>query len=252
MKELLAAVTFFTRLPLWRVCNLPAEAFKNVVPYWSYVGWFTGGIMAATYIVASMLMPMSTALILAILSRVLLTGALHEDGLADFCDGFGGGRDDRNRILAIMKDSHIGTYGVIGLIIYYMMCYMCLLEMPSWIIPAILIGGDAWSKFCAAQIINFLPYARKESEAKNKTVYSRMNLRSFCMAFIGGALPLLLMPVTVMPAIVFPAMASALLILTMRHRIGGYTGDCCGATFLISELSFYLGILIILQFSPVI
>lgn len=252
MKELLAAVTFFTRLPLWRVCQLPAEAFKNVVPYWSYVGWLTGGIMALTYIAASALFPMSIALILAILSRLLLTGALHEDGLADFCDGFGGGRDDRNRILAIMKDSHIGTYGVIGLIIYYMTCYMCLLEMPSWLVPAILIGGDAWSKFCSAQIINFLPYARKESEAKNKTVYDRMTVRLFCLSFIGGALPLLFLPVEMLPVIVLPAITSALMILTMRRRIGGYTGDCCGATFLISELSFYAGTLIILQFSPVI
>ncbi len=151
-----------------------------------------------------------------------------------------------------MKDSHIGTYGVIGLIIYYMTCYMCLLEMPAWLVPAILIGGDAWSKFCSAQIINFLPYARKENEAKNKTVYDRMTVRLFCLSFIGGALPLLFLPVEMLPALVLPAITSALMILTMRRRIGGYTGDCCGATFLISELSFYAGTLIILQFSPVI
>ncbi len=252
MKELLAAITFFTRLPLWRVCHIPTDAFKNVVPFWSLTGWLTGGIMAATYMIAEMILPMSVALVLALLSRILLTGALHEDGLADFCDGFGGGRNDRSRIMAIMKDSHIGTYGVIGLIIYYMMCYMCLLEMPSWLIPAMLICGDTWSKFCASQIVNFLPYARKESEAKNRTVYERMTPGLFCASLAGGALPLLLLPAELLPAIIFPAITSAFMIRFMKRRIEGYTGDCCGATFLICELSFYVGGLIIRQFCSVI
>lgn len=208
--------------------------------------------MALTYILISDIFPMAISVMFALISRILLTGALHEDGLADFCDGFGGGRNDRRRILEIMKDSHIGTYGVIGLILYYLLFYNCLLELPEWLIPAALIACDSWSKFCSAQIINFLPYARKENEAKNKTIYSRMSVKLFLLCLAGGILPLALLPEILLPALIFPAISSALLILLMRHRIGGYTGDCCGATFLISELSFYVGILLILQFCPVI
>ena len=79
------------------------------------MGWLTGGVLAATIWFGSMVMPYCLAILSAIVVRILITGALHEDGLADFLDGFGGGGKDRERILAIMKDSHIGTYGVLGL-----------------------------------------------------------------------------------------------------------------------------------------
>ena len=103
-----------TRLPFWKIKEVPAECFKHVVPYWPLVGWLTGGVMAAVLWLAGQIMPMSLAWILALIARLLVTGCLHEDGLADFLDGFGGGTT-RERTLAIMKDSHIGSYGVIGL-----------------------------------------------------------------------------------------------------------------------------------------
>ena len=118
--NLLAAFIFFTRLPFWRLKEVPSECFKHVVPYWPWVGWLTGGIMVTVLWTCAQVMPISLAWILAIVTRLLITGALHEDGLADFFDGFGGGTT-RERTLAIMKDSHIGTYGVIGLIIYFLL-----------------------------------------------------------------------------------------------------------------------------------
>ena len=126
--NLLAALIFFTRLPFWRLKEVPSACFKRVVPYWPLVGWLTGGIMAGTLWLAAQVMPITIAWIVAIVSRLLVTGCLHEDGLADFFDGFGGGTT-RERILAIMKDSHIGTYGVIALIIYFllMMQLACIL-----------------------------------------------------------------------------------------------------------------------------
>ena len=77
--------------------------------------------MAATLYGASLVVPWPLAVLAAIVVRLLMTGALHEDGLADFCDGFGGGGSDRQRILDIMKDSHIGTYGVLGLVLYLLL-----------------------------------------------------------------------------------------------------------------------------------
>ena len=87
--NLFAAFIFFTRLPFWKLKEVPSECFKHVVPYWSLVGWLTGGIMAGTLWLAAQVMPLTWACLLAIVSRLLITGCLHEDGLADFFDGFG-------------------------------------------------------------------------------------------------------------------------------------------------------------------
>ena len=115
--RLLAAFIFFTRLPFWKIRQVPADCFKHVVPYWPLVGWLTGGIMAVSLWLAAQVLPLQVAWLVAIGMRMLATGCLHEDGLADFCDGFGGGTN-RQQTLTIMEDSHIGTYGVIGLIGY--------------------------------------------------------------------------------------------------------------------------------------
>ena len=108
MNNVLAAFIMLTRLPFWKIKEVPAECFKHVVPYWPLVGWLTGGVMAAVLWLAGQIMPVSLAWILALIARLLVTGCLHEDGLADFLDGFGGGTT-RERTLAIMKDSHIGN-----------------------------------------------------------------------------------------------------------------------------------------------
>ena len=179
-------------------------------------------------------------MLLAILSRILLTGALHEDGLADFFDGFGGGTT-RERILAIMKDSHIGTYGVAGLIFYFLLLWQLPLSLPFPVLCALALCGDCWSKFCASQIINYLPYARPEAESKAKVVYSGMSRGELITAFVSGILPLLfLLPLHAWPATVAPMFAFLLILRLLKKRLQGYTGDCCGAMFLLCELSFYL------------
>ncbi|MEG2067726.1 MAG: adenosylcobinamide-GDP ribazoletransferase, partial [Tannerellaceae bacterium] len=118
MLRILAALMFFTRLPFWRLADVPAACFKNIVSHWAMTGWLTAGISVMVLYATSLILPVHVALLLAMLARLLVTGCLHEDGLADFIDGFGGG-NSRERILSIMKDSHIGSYGVIGLIFYF-------------------------------------------------------------------------------------------------------------------------------------
>lgn len=244
--RLLAALTFFTRLPFWRIREVPAEHFKRVVPLWPVIGWLTGVSMALVLWLCSQVMPLSLAWILALLTRLLLTGCLHEDGLADFIDGFGGGTT-RERTLAIMKDSHIGTYGVIGLIVYFAL----LLQLPAALsretLCAVILCGDCWAKCCAAQLINFLPYARNEETAKNKTVYARMTLPELLLCFFFGLAPAFVMtfalkwlPPGFLWLLLVPLVLMVLLMLLMRRRLQGYTGDCCGATFLLCELAFYL------------
>jgi adenosylcobinamide-GDP ribazoletransferase len=243
--KLLASLIFFTRLPFWRLRQVPAEAFKRAVDCWTYVGWLTGGAMALVLMLTGCILPMEVAVALALLTRLLLTGAFHEDGLADFCDGFGGGTT-REQTLRIMKDSHIGTYGVLGLVFYYLLLWRVLSALPLEVACLAVMGGDAWSKWCASQIINLLPYARKEEEAKVKVVYSRMTPLTWAVSYLGGALPFAVcIPMHWWAVGLLPLVVSLAMIGWMKHRLGGYTGDCCGATFLVSELSFYLGILLV-------
>ena len=242
--NLLAAFIIFTRLPFWRLKEVPSECFKHVVPYWPWVGWLTGSAMAMVLVLGSLVMPVSLAWIWAIVTRLLITGALHEDGLADFFDGFGGGTT-RERTLAIMKDSHIGTYGVIGLIVYFLLM-LELRHLPVSMLCTLILCGDCWGKLCASQLINFLPYARKEEDSKAKVIYNRMSSKELFICIMGGTLPLWLLPLSLWGALVAPCLVLAFLILLMKRRLQGYTGDCCGATFLLCELTFYLTAMILL------
>ena len=242
--NLLAAFIFFTRLPFWRLKEVPSECFKHVVPYWPWVGWLTGGLMAMVLGLGSQVMPVSLAWILAIVTRLLVTGALHEDGLADFFDGFGGGTT-RERTLTIMKDSHIGTYGVIGLIVYFLLM-LELRHLPVPVLCTLVVCGDCWGKLCASQLINFLPYARKEEDSKAKVIYHRMSRKELFFCIAGGVLPLLLLPSSLWLALIAPCLVLAFLIRMMKRRLQGYTGDCCGATFLMCEMAFYLSALILM------
>ena len=238
-----AALIFFTRLPWWRLYQPPQASYKAVVEFWPLTGWLTGGAMAATLYFGSMVLPWPVAVIAAIAVRLLVTGALHEDGLADFMDGFGGGVD-RARILAIMKDSHIGTYGVLGLILYMSLLAATLYSMPPTIAALAVCAADPFSKMVTSQLVNMLPYARREDEAKNKTIYRKPSLAAGLSLTVQGLLPMALMiwltGISWYLVIAVPALVMYFLYLLMLRKIQGYTGDCCGAVCLLVELAVYL------------
>jgi len=244
MDRILAAFIFFTRLPFYKIKEVSADCYKHVVAYWSMTGWLTGGAMAIVFLLATRWgIPVKIAVIASLLTRLLITGALHEDGLADFCDGFGGGTD-RESTLRIMKDSHIGTYGVLGLIFYFILAVSVLCTLPANDIPLFLLGADAISKCICSHILYFLPYARKESEAKNLTVYDRLSFKEEAISLVFGIAALLIIPLHCKMAILLPALMFAFLIMLFTKKIQGYTGDCCGASFLLCELSMWVGFMI--------
>ena len=237
----MAAFIFFTRLPFWKLAEVPGDYFKRIVSYWPLVGWFTAGTSVAVLLLSSLLFPPSVSVLLAIVTRLLVTGCLHEDGLADFLDGFGGGVT-RDRVLQIMKDSHIGTYGVIGLLCYFLLYYHLLVELPLDIQAGLMLVADPLCKGIAGMIINCLPYVRKAEESKSHTVYDRMDRREYLICLFSALLPLFWLPsVAYCGAVLLPLLVFWQLIRLMKRRIGGYTGDCCGALFLLCEISFYLG-----------
>ena len=254
MNQLLASLMFFTRLPWWRLKTVPTAAFEHVADWWPLMGWLTGGTMAVVFLVASLLGfgSLVTAL-LTVVSRLLLTGALHEDGLADFFDGFGGGTS-REHTLLIMKDSHIGTYGVLGLMVCVGLLVAFLAELSSSLAGAVLILLFDVSAKCAASFITGqLPYARTAESAKNGVVYVGRSPRGWMLHLLRCALALAL-PVAlcfvvgvtdVLLLLPVPFFVEYLLMCWMRRRLGGYTGDCCGALFLLSELSLYLTLYIL-------
>lgn len=239
-----AALIFFTRLPFWRLHQPPKECYKTVVEHWPLAGWLTGATMALTLWIGSIYLPYAVAVVLAIVARLLLTGALHEDGLADFLDGFGGGGHDRSRILSIMKDSHIGTYGVLGLIVYELLLAAALYSLPPQLAAMTIAAADPYAKMVTAQLIMMLPYARTEEEAKNKTIYRKMNWPAGISLAIQGLLPMIVYlwwtGIDWQLVIFLPCLVMYLLYLLIWNRLRGYTGDCCGAVYLLVELTVYL------------
>lgn len=241
MKRLIAALSFFTRIPFWRLSSLESRHYENIVPMWPVAGILTGVVMSCTFYMTSLVLPNTVAIVIAMISRILMTGGLHEDGFADFCDGFGGGstglpEKDRERTLRIMKDSFIGTYGVLGLILYFLLLWNILYSLsdllPLWNMVICMIVVDVFSKFMSSMIVYFLPYARDAENAKNKIVYNK------------GSRPYIAMFLSV---ITLNAPILFLLFRWMKNRIGGYTGDCCGATFMLMELYNYLILLILCE-----
>lgn len=247
MRGIIAAFIFFTRLPLSRInlFRLPAEYFKEVINYWAVVGWLTGGVMASVLWITAQFFPYQVAVAFALLSRLLITGALHEDGLADFLDGFGGGVS-KEKILAIMKDSHIGTYGVLGLIFYFLLFFLLLSSLPVTFACTVIIIADPLSKFISMQITRFLPYARTEEASKSGVVYAKISAKAQIISSFFGLTPLLLIPDKIyFIALLFPIVIFGGVVYYINKKIGGYTGDCCGALFLLCELSFYIGFVLL-------
>ena len=235
-----ASYIFFTRLPFWRLHQPPKECYKTVVEHWPLTGWLIGAVMAATLWLGSLYLPYMVAVLMAIVVRLLLTGALHEDGLADFLDGFGGG-SDRERILAIMKDSHIGTYGVIGLILYVMLLAATLFSMTPIMAALAIMAATPYARMVAAQLVMMMPYARRAEEAKAKMVYRKMNWRASISLAIQGMLPMVaflwMTRVSWEMVIFIPCIVMYFLYLLIWRKIHGYTGDCCGAVCLLVELT---------------
>ncbi len=249
-----ASLIFFTRLPFWRLHEPPKACYKTVVEHWPLTGWLTGGIMGLVIYFGSLVMPTTVAVLLAIAVRLLITGALHEDGLADFFDGFGAGGNDRQRILDIMKDSRIGTYGVLGLISYELLLAATLISIPPYCAAFMVLAADPFSKMVTSQLILMMPYARNEEQAKAKTVYRKFSAWAGVSLAIQGLLPMaffIWMMGLAWDVIIFiPAIVFYMLYLLIWRKLHGYTGDCCGAVCLLVELTVYLVVAAINYMNP--
>jgi adenosylcobinamide-GDP ribazoletransferase len=235
------AVRFFTRLPVPAWVGHSAEMLNHSARYFTLVGLIVGLIGALVFALTSFFFPKTLAVPLAMAATILVTGAFHEDGWADMVDGFGGGWT-RERTLEIMKDSRIGSYGAIALVLLLLAKFMALVELDMLLIAPALIAGHALSRLCATSVMHFLDYARDEGKAK--PLATRISIGELAVAgFIVLIALVLLPPLSVITGVLLAAAATAYLTRKFHRRLGGYTGDCLGATQQLAEVAFYLGLL---------
>ncbi len=233
------AVGFLTRLPV--PLAVSHEQFASSPRYFPLVGVLVGGIGAAVWWAASKVFPGAIAVVLSVITTVLVTGAFHEDGFADVCDGFGGGYD-RERVLAIMKDSRVGAFGAIGAALMLGLKAAALMYVPAGWMMATLIAGHALSRWAALTVMATQTYVRADTDGKAKPVAARLGAGSLVVGTIFGVAPLVCLPVRLWWAIAGVAVARWWLGRWFLRRIGGYTGDCLGATQQVCEVVFYLSV----------
>ena len=242
------AVKLLTRIPLRRSEEEPSTpvAPSAAVPYYPLVGMLVGAISGIVFCLAHLVFPVTLAVLLATAASLLATGALHEDGFADACDGLGGGAT-RERALEIMRDSRLGTYGVAGLGLMLAAKVLALSAAPVEAIPWLLVVAHAASRASAGFALATGAYARVDGIATSLADAPAARGGVAFAVLVGvGAFALLLLespPATLVGGFVGLALGHFLMRRAYERKLGGYTGDCLGGVQQASELGLYLGAL---------
>jgi adenosylcobinamide-GDP ribazoletransferase len=241
------ALQFFTRLPIPRWVGFHPDWLQRCTRYLPLVGWLVAWTAALVYALAAQLWPQPVAVLLSVAAGIWLTGAFHEDGFADVCDGLGGGAS-RERALEIMRDSRLGTYGVIGIGMLLAVKLAALNAMLPFQLLAALGIAHPLSRWLATCLIWRLDYVREEGKAKPLAQHMSGGefLAATCFAAVpvaGVALLGMMSWQRIAAGIACAAVAAAWLARKFVRRLGGYTGDCLGAVQQLSETAFYLGVL---------
>jgi adenosylcobinamide-GDP ribazoletransferase len=244
-----AAVRFFTRVPVPAWVGHTQEQLDHAARYFPLVGALIGAVGALLTTLAACVWPASLAILIGMVATILLTGAFHEDGLADACDGLGGGWE-KSQVLTIMKDSRIGSYGAIALVMALLIKFTSLSaiaqadSVPFETLLVTLIAAHALSRLAPVLLMRALPYVRDDASGKDKPLARAMSRSGLFVAAFFALAPLVLLPPATALGGLFAVLWSTLWCgLYFRRRIGGYTGDCLGASQQISEIAFYTVVL---------
>jgi len=234
------ALMFFTRIPCARWAGSSEDDLNRAARYFPWIGVIVGLVAASVYLAAMLVFPQEVAVIASMAATLWITGAFHEDGLADAADGLGGGWE-KEQVLTIMQDSRLGSYGALAMIMALLTKFQTLAHLTPAIIPAILIAGHAFSRFCAVLVISTQRYVRASGKAK--PLATRLSKGGLAVAAVGGLAPLALLLPYLLWALVPVALVWLWFSRMLKRRLGGYTGDCLGAMQQLCELAFYLGVL---------
>lgn len=250
---ILVAIQFLTRIPV--------PAFSHYDPQWLHqssrhfpaVGLLVGLLCAFVFWLASVLFTPLIAAVVSTVFSIKLTGAFHEDGLADTCDGLGGGLT-RERTLTIMKDSRLGTYGTLGLVSALLLKISLLASMPLSVAVIALIMAHCGSRLLCISLIAFLPYGGEIEHAKAKPMAQQLTplqaLAASGWLVFAGLMIWMVAPTSVreiglahgLLAIALALFATDYMRRLLRRRLQGYTGDGLGATQQLSEVAIYAGL----------
>lgn len=231
---------FYTRIPVPKWVGYSKENLNKATGYFPLVGIVVGAVGGGVFWLAQELLPLPIAIILSMIATILLTGAFHEDAISDFCDGFGGGYT-KEQILTIMKDSRLGTYGAIGLVMTLLSRFVLLSNIDPAKMVVVLVAGHALSRLNTVILIFTSSYVREDASSKSKPIGEKHNTATLVLALIFGLIPLILLPWKSSAFIILALLFTLFFFRRYIHKImGGYTGDMLGALQQISELVFYL------------
>jgi adenosylcobinamide-GDP ribazoletransferase len=247
---------FYTRIPCPKNITHHPDYLNKATRYFPFIGWIVGSISFLAFYLFSFFLSTEIAVILAIIASILTTGAFHEDGFADVCDGFGGGWT-KEKILMIMKDSAIGAYGAIGLVLLFLLKFKLLSESTLLFANNILlifllfISAHSLSRLAAISIIFTHEYSRDDASSKSKPIAKQYTWKEVSGSFFFGLIPLLAFSyfdLKFLLAIIPVFITRYFLARYFQKWIDGYTGDCLGATQQVCEVVFYLSILFLWKF----
>ena len=236
------ALQFFTRVPVPRWVGFEPDWLNQSARHFALIGVLVGVVAAVALWAASRILPLSVAVLLSMAATMLLTGGFHEDGWADTCDGLGGAVS-RERALEIMKDSRIGAYGAMGLLMMLALKASALASLPAaWACAALLLGHTV-SRAASTALIRFLPYAGDLDHAKAKPLAQRIS-KAGLVVCCGWVLLVAAGLVVYQPVWRVPVALGTLIAVVgawrcarwFHRRLGGVTGDTLGATQQLTEL----------------
>lgn len=243
LQVFLLTIGFLTRIPVPPDPDFSQSKLDRCPRYFPLVGLCIGALVAGLTVILAQLLPVGLAVLVGMAASLRLTGAFHEDGLADSVDGLGGGMNP-SRAIEIMKDSRLGTYGSCALFFSFSIKYGCLTalffqDISHGALALLLVHG--LSRLAPLWLMGALPYAGDQDKQKSKPLAKSLRVDDLLVAHIFGLGPLLLLGIPK----AFALVAVALLITSswgraLKRKINGYTGDTLGAAQQFVELGCYL------------
>lgn len=246
------ALMFFTRIPVPFKIPYSGEIMNRSQKYFAWVGLLVGLINAAVLYLSYHIFNLDIAIVLMMISSVLLTGAFHEDGFTDVCDSFGGGYG-KEKILTIMKDSRVGAYGAVGIILLFALKFFSVKALGNMdLVPAfsIIVLAHTVSRFISGTMIYTHHYVTDIDVSKSKPLANKpLDGKSLLVSFMSVVVAFALIPdPRLIIAFVLAYVGKICMGWYFKKHIGGYTGDCLGAVQQVSEVLFYLGTMIVWKF----
>jgi adenosylcobinamide-GDP ribazoletransferase len=260
----LTAVQFLTRIRVPDSIHHQPSLMQQAPRYFPLIGWIVATLSSLFYLLFAKYISSEAGILASMVTGVLVTGAFHEDGFADVCDGFGGGWT-KEKILLIMKDSRIGAFGAMGLIFILGSKFVLLRELPGYVaapgqsshfvlypyrffILALFVAHGV-SRLMAVLVLQAGVYVGATDQSKSISMTGgRLSPGALIVALLFALAPFALLPwpfaLTVLPALY----AGYELYRYFKKWIGGYTGDCLGAIQQVTEIVIYLGFILVWRY----